>query len=179
MTLLYNFIMRIFLILLGFQITWTGCIFGEYFNYPWLGFVIGVLYLILFYFYTENKSFAFKTIAIFSIPGYIFDSFLQALNIYKIESDLIIGYLPVWMIILWPTFTTLFVDVLNFLKNKPILAIILGAILGPGAYYSGVPLGIVLYTNTNLGLGLMAIFWSILMFSYTIYIKNTKPSSDL
>ncbi|PPR35264.1 MAG: hypothetical protein CFH26_00741 [Alphaproteobacteria bacterium MarineAlpha6_Bin4] len=171
--------MRIFLILLGFQITWAGCIFGEYFDYPWLGVIIGILYLILFYFYTEDKKFAFKTIAIFSVPGYIFDSSLQALKIYKIESDLIIGYLPVWMIILWPTFTTLFVQVLNFLRNKPILAIILGMTLGPGAYYSGVPLGIASYTSTSLGLGLMAIFWGALMFLYSIYIKITKPISDL
>tara|TARA_Y100000590_G_scaffold218071_1_gene246984 strand:- start:5904 stop:6419 length:516 start_codon:yes stop_codon:yes gene_type:complete len=171
--------MRIFLILLGFQITWLACVFGEYFNYPWLGVLTGTLYLILFYLNTIDKKFALKTIIVFAIPGYIFDSSIQALDIYKIESDLIIGYLPVWMIILWPTFTTLFVDVLNFLRNKPILAIFLGATLGPGAYYSGVPLGIASYTNTNLGLALMAIFWGILMFVYFLYIKKTKPISDL
>ena len=171
--------MRIFLILLGFQITWLGCIFGEYFNYPWLGIIIGILYLILFYSYTAQKKFALKTIIIFAIPGYIFDSSIQALSIYKIESDLIFGYLPVWMLVLWPTFTTLFVDVLNFLKNKPILAIILGSTLGPGTYYSGVPLGIASYTNINLGLGLMAIFWGVLMFVYSLYIKKTKPIDDL
>ena len=171
--------MRIFLILLGFQITWLACIFGEYFNYPWLGVLTGILYLIFFYINTPNKKFALKTILIFAIPGYIFDSSIQALSIYKIESDLIFGYLPVWMLVLWPTFTTLFVDVLNFLKNKPILAIILGSTLGPGTYYSGVPLGIASYTNINLGLGLMALFWGILMFVYSIYIKNTKIISDL
>ena len=171
--------MRIFLILLGFQITWLACIFGEYFNYPWLGVLTGILYLIFFYINTPNKKFALKTILIFAIPGYIFDSSIQALSIYKIESDLIFGYLPVWMLVLWPTFTTLFVDVLNFLKNRPILAIILGSPLGPGTYYSGVPLGIASYTNINLGLGLMALFWGILMFVYSIYIKNTKIISDL
>ena len=171
--------MRIFLILLGFQITWLGCIFGEYFNYPWLGIIIGILYLILFYSYTAQKKFALKTIIIFAIPGYIFDSSLQILNIYEIESNFTIGYLPAWMLILWPAFTTLFVDVLNFLKNKPILAIILGATFGPAAYYSGVPLGIASYTNMNLGLGSMIFFWGILMFLYSIYIKNTKLISDL
>ena len=75
--------------------------------------------------------------------------------------------------------TTLFVDVLNFLKNRPKLSIFLGIILGPGSYYSGVPLGIANYANLNLGLVFMAIFWGILMFVYTIYIKNIKPISDL
>tara|TARA_B100000029_G_scaffold411722_1_gene414168 strand:+ start:1096 stop:1590 length:495 start_codon:yes stop_codon:yes gene_type:complete len=164
--------MRILLILLGFQITWLACVFGEYFNYPWLGVLAGFLYLFLFYLKTIDKKFAFKTIIIFAIPGYIFDSFIQAFGIYKIESDLIIGYLPIWMIILWPAFTTLFVDVLNFLKNKPILAIFLGATLGPGAYYSGVPLGIAYFSDINLGLGIMAIFWGILMFIYSVYIKR-------
>ena len=126
-----------------------------------------------------NKSFALKTIIIFSVPGYIFDSSIQAINIYKIESDLIVGFLPAWMLILWPTFTTLFVEVLNFLKTRPILSIFLGIIFGPGAYYAGVPLGIASYTNLNLGLGVMAIFWGTLMFIYSVYIKKTKLISDL
>ena len=171
--------MRIFLILLGFQLTWLACVLGEYFNYPWLGIPVGLIYLILFFLNVNNKKFALKTILIFSVPGYIFDSSMHAFYIYKIESELIIGFLPAWMIILWPSFTTLFVDVLNFLKNRPKLSIFLGIILGPGSYYSGVPLGIANYTNLNLGLVFMAIFWGILMFVYTIYIKNIKPISDL
>ena len=179
MTLLYNFIMRIFLILLGFQITWFACVFGEFFNYPWLGILVGLAYLVLFFFDVNDKKFALKTILIFSAIGYVFDSSIQAFNIYKIESDLIIGFLPAWMLILWPTFTTLFVDVLNFLRNKPILATILGVILGPSTYYSGVPLGIATYTNINLGLILMAFFWGTLMLAYSIYIKKTKPITNL
>ena len=171
--------MRIFLILLGFQITWLACVFGEYFNYPWVGVLIGILYLIFFYINTSDKKFTLKTILIFAIPGYIFDSFIQANGIYKIESDLVFGYLPVWMLILWPAFTTLFVDVLSFLRNKPILSIFLGATLGPGSYYSGVPLGIAYFTNINLGIGLMTFFWGALIFLYSIYIKNTKTISDL
>ena len=171
--------MRIFLILLGFQITWLACVLGEYFNYPWLGIVVGLVYLILFFLNIDNKSFALKTIIIFSVPGYIFDSSIQAINIYKIESDLIVGFLPAWMLILWPTFTTLFVEVLNFLKTRPILSIFLGIIFGPGAYYAGVPFGIASYTNLILGLGVMAIFWGTLMFIYSVYIKKTKLISDL
>ena len=83
------------------------------------------------------------------------------------------------MLILWPAFTTLFVDVLSFLRNKPILSIFLGATLGPGSYYSGVPLGIAYFTNINLGIGLMTFFWGALIFLYSIYIKNTKTISDL
>ena len=112
--------MRIFLILLGFQITWFACVFGEFFNYPWLGILVGLAYLVLFFLDVNDKKFALKTILIFSAIGYVFDSSIQAFNIYKIESDLIIGFLPAWMLILWPTFTTLFVDVLNFLRNQGI-----------------------------------------------------------
>jgi len=171
--------MRIFLILLGFQVTWLACIFGEYFGYPWLGVIVGILYLILFYLNSDNKKFASKTILIFAIPGYIFDSSMQALELYKIEGELMFGYLPVWMLILWPTFTTLFVDVLNFLKNRPFLSIFLGITLGPAAYYSGVPLGIAFFKDIYIGIGLMAIFWGVLMFTYSIYIRNFKLSSDL
>ena len=171
--------MHTFLILLGFQITWLACIFGEYFNYPWLGIVVGILYLFLFYLDVDDKKFALKTILIFSIPGYAFDSFIHAIGLYKIESDLMVGTLPAWMLILWPTFITLFVDVLNFLRNKPILSVLLGVLLGPLAYYSGVPLGIASFSNFNLGFGSMIIFWGLLMFLYTIYLKNNKTTPDL
>ena len=40
---------NIFLTLTGYQFTWIFCVFGEYYNYPLLGIVVGILYLSSFF----------------------------------------------------------------------------------------------------------------------------------
>ena len=125
------------LTLTGFQITWLACIIGEYFNLLFLGLIIGIVYLIIFFYFISNKFYAFKICLIFSLIGYCFDSILSINNFYKINSEYTLGYLPIWFIVLWPSFITLFVDVLKFLKYRPILAFFMGFILVPPTYYLG------------------------------------------
>ena len=83
------------------------------------------------------------------------------------------GYLPIWFLVLWPAFSTLFVDVLSFLKNRPVVAFILGSLFAPLAYYSGIPLGIANSNNLTLAIIIMTVFWGSLLTFYSIY-KNNK-----
>ena len=108
---------NIFLTLLGYQLTWFFCVFGEYYNIPLAGLIMGVLYLTIFFYYINNKLRAFKICFIFSLIGYLFDSILGFSELFTVKSNIIVGYLPVWFLILWPSFSTLFVNILSFLKK--------------------------------------------------------------
>ena len=71
----------------GFQITWLACVFGEYFAFPLFGFIIGIIYLLLFFYFEKNLFYAFKICIFFSIIGYLFDSLLSYNKIYYINSN--------------------------------------------------------------------------------------------
>tara|TARA_Y100000590_G_C15413076_1_gene898340 strand:+ start:297 stop:824 length:528 start_codon:yes stop_codon:yes gene_type:complete len=161
-----------FLTLTGYQMTWMCCVFGEYYNFPTIGLLIGILYLIIFFYFVDNKKRAIKICLIISLIGYSFDSILSFNKLYLIESEIIIGYLPIWFTILWPSFSTLFVNVLVFLKNRPMLAFLIGSSLAPLTYYSGIPLGIAKTINLNLLMIIMIIFWGMLLVLYSLFINQ-------
>ena len=165
---------NIFLTLLGYQLTWISCIFGEYYNISLAGLIMGVLYLTIFFYSINYKLRAFKICFIFSLIGYIFDSILGFSDLFTIKSNIIIGYLPIWFLILWPSFSTLFVNILSFLKNRPILAFLLGSSFAPPTYYLGIPLGIAKSSNLSLAIIMMIIFWGLFLTLYSFYISKNN-----
>ena len=77
------------------------------------------------------------------------------------------------MIVLWFSFSTLFDEILTFVKSYKILGIILSGALGPLTYYLGEPIGVIKIYNFQIFITSMVLFWMILMFYYLNYvIKN-------
>ena len=165
---------NIFLTLLSYQITWTFCVFGEYYKVPMVGFIVGILYLTTFFYFNNNKIRALKICIFFSFFGYIFDSILGLSKIYTIESEIMIGYLPIWFLVLWPSFTTLFVDTLVFLKNHTFIAFILGSTIPPLTYYSGIPLGIAKSNDLLQTIIIMMFFWGFFITLYSYYLRKNN-----
>ncbi len=158
---------KIFLILTGYQLTWLGCVFGEsYFNEKNLGIYIGVSYLFLYFYFNKSKIRFIKLALLITIPGYFFDTILVFFNIYQFHNSFILGTLPAWMIILWLSFSTLFDEILIFLKNYKKSALVLSCTIGPITYYLGEPLEIISINNIFLFFILMVSFWFLLMFYY-------------
>ena len=163
---------KFFFVLLGYQLTWFFCVFGEYYDESLSGLVVGFIYLSFFFYFITNKLKALKIWFIISVIGYTFDSCLGFIEVFKIKSNIIVGYLPIWFLILWPSFSTLFVDVLSFLKNRPILAFLLGSTFAPSTYYLGIPLGIAQSNNIFLALTIMIIFWGMLLMLCSFFLYN-------
>jgi len=169
---------KIFLTLTGYQFTWLACVFGESkFNQPMLGIYIGVTYLLIFFYLNKNKTRFLKISFLISLPGYLFDSIMVYFSIYIFDTIFIIGTLPIWMMVLWLSFSTLFDEVLIFFKKFKYLGIILSSILGPFTYYLGVSINVLSINNFILFYSLMTIFWFFLMIYYLeIVLKNYSES---
>lgn len=169
-----NKFFQIFLILTGFQITWIACVFGEFYNNSFIGVIIGIIYLIIYFFFIQNKINYIKFCFLFSLIGYSFDSLMAYKGYYYIKSDKILGYLPLWLIVLWPSFTTILYSVFNFLENKIILSFIIGIVIGPITYYSGIFLDISFSKNLFFYFMLLSIFWGLLLVFYSLSINYFK-----
>ena len=154
--------------LLGFKLTWLSCVFGELYYNSWFGFIVGIIFLIFFFYYDNNKFKSFKIILIFSTLGYLFDSILSLFNLYKIEGQDNFLYLPVWFLVLWPSFCTLLINVLSILKKYILLSAFFGAFIGPVTYYAGVTLGLA-NVETSSVFFIISIFWLSMMLIYAKY----------
>ena len=104
------------LVLSGYQLTWLTCVFGELiYNSYLLGLIFGLSFISLSFIISYNKRKFILILSYISVPGYLFDSTLVYLNIYNFETSFNIGLLPIWMLILWPSFAILFYEVFNFI----------------------------------------------------------------
>jgi hypothetical protein len=166
---------KIFLMLSGYQLTWLMCVFGELWYNSFLpGLICGILFLFICYLNSDNKNKTIQIVLSISILGYLFDTILVFFEIYNFQTSLYIGVLPIWMIVLWPSFAILFDEILMFLSKYKIIAVILSSVLGPLTYFAGSPLGLININNLFLFFALMIFFWAILMIFYLNYIIKLK-----
>ena len=166
---------KIFLMLSGYQLTWLMCVFGELVYNSFLpGLICGILFLFICYVNSDNKKKTIQIVLSISILGYLFDTILVFFEIYNFQTSLYIGVLPIWMIVLWPSFAILFDEILMFLSKYKIIAVILSSALGPLTYFAGSPLGLININNLFLFFALMIFFWAILMIFYLNYIIKLK-----
>ena len=166
---------KIFLMLSGYQLTWLMCVFGELLYNSYLpGLICGLLFLTICFINSDNKKKTIQTVLLISILGYLFDTILVFFEIYNFKTSLYIGVLPIWMVVLWPSFAILFDEILIFLSKYKIIAVILSSILGPLTYFAGSPLGLININNLLVFFILMILFWAILMIFYLNYILKLK-----
>ena len=166
---------KIFLMLSGYQLTWLMCVFGELLYNSYLpGLICGLLFLTICFINSDNKKKTIQTVLLISILGYLFDTILVFFDIYNFKTSLYLGVLPIWMIVLWPSFAILFDEILIFLSKYKIIAVILSSLLGPLTYFAGSPLGLININNLVVFFILMIVFWAILMIFYLNYILKLK-----
>ena len=159
------------LTILGFKIVWLSCVLGELYINSLFGFFAGIIFLLFFLINEKKILLAIKTILFFSLIGYFFDSLLSFFGFYKINAQINFLFLPVWFLALWPCFCCLFINVLTFLKNKKLIATIIGAVIGPLGYYAGVSVGLASFSSI-IALYLMSFFWALMMFCYSKYFSK-------
>ena len=92
---------------------------------------------------------------------FLFDTILVAAGVFSpIQYLLPAPFSPPWMVMLWINFATTLNVSLGSLRDKYILAGILGAAGGPAAYYSGATLGAMTALPGAGDLAVLAIAWA-------------------
>ena len=166
---------KIFLMLSGYQLTWLMCVFGELLYNSFLpGLICGLTFISICFFKSHNKIKITLIVFLISLIGYLFDTILVFFQIYNFQTSLYFGVLPIWMIVLWPSFAILFDEVLTFLSKYKIIATLLSSILGPLTYFTGSPLGLIYINNLFLFFILMIMFWATLMIFYLNVLVKLK-----
>lgn len=146
-----------------FQVGWFACVLGAANHHAWLG-VIASIGLLLWHLLASNDWMTERRLILLAmLIGLLFDWGLmrlgwisfQPLEFWPVQIQ------PPWMILLWAMFATTLNLSLSWLKTKPLLAIALGAISGPLAYWGGSNLGALKLIDFSGAMVYLSVGWAI------------------
>jgi hypothetical protein len=129
--------MRNFLInLIAFQATWFAFVWGGANGHWWLGFVFLVPFAAWQLTVTRWRRSDLTLIAIAVVAGIIVESALVQTGQFRYATPVPwTDWAPVWMVGLWVNFALTINHTMTFLRGRTVLAVVLGAVAGPLAYY--------------------------------------------
>ena len=165
---------------LGLQITWAACAYGATHQFPMLGAIIGVMYIIAHFMFTPNPRqdlFVMFTIGALGI-------FIDHVNTYAnlvsfVEPESMKTIIPFWLMSLWLVFSLMLPHSLGWLRKNLWLAALLGGIGGSFSYWLGHKLGaIILLSPLHTSVSIYFIEWAIIV-PVAFMIMNAKKNQAL
>ena len=153
-----------------FQSTWFSAVFGQNDLLP-----LTIALVVLHFLITENVVSEIRHAFLIGGIGIGVDSVLSICGVFNFNNDVL---LPLWMCTLWIAFSTTITRSLSFLSYRPILAIILGALIVPLNYGVGERVGAVEFgLDTKYTFLTLSIIWAVLLPSlYRISSYMVKPA---
>jgi hypothetical protein len=132
---------------LAFQLGWLACVLAGAHKMPWLGTLTALLIIALHLgalrlSRTRPVLPEIGLIMTAALLGAILDSILATSGLLIYPSGVLLpGTAPHWIIAMWMLFATTLNVSLSWLRGRWLLALLLGLIGGPLAYYAGHRLG--------------------------------------
>ena len=148
---------------IGFQIGWFACVLGAAYGQTLLA-VIAVLFIIAQHLYRNSSYAELYIILTAMVIGFIWESLLVTSGwlSYGLAADSLV-FAPVWLVAMWALFATTINLSMAWLKQRWLLASLMGAVFGPLAFIAGEKLGAVQFLDRLLALLGLAIGWALLL----------------
>lgn len=145
-----------------FQIGWFACVLTAASNQPLVGAIISLFIIVSHVLISKQYKQEIRIIVIAMIIGFFWDSLIVSTGLITYTSGMLSDFIaPYWIVLMWALFATTLNYSLSWMKEKLLLSIVFGAIAGPLAYYAGVKLGAVEFTNKFNALLALSIGWAI------------------
>ena len=147
-----------------FQAAWFAVVIGAAHHRPLLGTVAAVAAVLWHLAVSARPAPEAKLVAIVSAIGFVIETIAVAAGYIGYEAGQPISWLPpYWMIAMWALLAIALNVTLRWLRGRPLLAAILGAVLGPVSYASGVRLGAAHFIDATAAAGMMACAWFVVV----------------
>ncbi len=148
----------------AFQIGWFSSVIGAAQQMPWLGPVALLIVLAIHLRQAHRPNAELALIIACGIVGVFFDSLLVVFGWVTYPSGQFSEFLaPYWIVTMWMLFGTTLNLSMGWLKGRPLLAAVFGAIGGPASYIAGQKLGGIIFVDYYMALIALAIGWAVFM----------------
>ena len=156
--------MNAFLNFLAFQACWFATVLGAANGAPWLGPAMILAVVALHLRFSRRPGAEARLLASAILLGLVADSLLLATGWIAYPNGFWLpGLAPYWIIALWALFATTFNVSMRWLRGRPLLAALFGAVGGPLSYLAGARLDAMTFVETIPAVAALAIGWGLAM----------------
>ena len=153
---------RVLVNYLVFQAGWFTCVSSAAAGLPWLGTLFIVCAAGLHLLLARRSSREAALLLACALTGLVFDSALLHTGwVSYPNGDWLPGFAPYWMIALWVLFGTTLNLSMAWLRDRPWVALLFGAIGGPMSYLAGQGLGAMTLLQPVAAMMALAIGWGL------------------
>jgi len=146
------------------QLGWFACVLSAARDVPWMGVATTIVLVAVHLARVERSLQEFKLLVSVVMIGAIWESVPVATGLLVYPSGTVLpGAAPYWILALWALFAAQFNTAFGWLKQRMLLASVLGAIAGPMSFRAGAALGAVRFAHPLPATLVLAIGWAILM----------------
>lgn len=125
-----------------FQAGWFACVLGAASGRAWLGTGLGLALVFTHLALVPDRGREARLLAFALVLGLVVDSVHASTGVLVVFSGGVIpGLAPPWLLVLWMQLASILRFSLSWLAGRYVLAGVLGACSGAGAYAAGVRLG--------------------------------------
>ena len=147
---------------LAFQAGWFSCVLGAANGAPWLGPIVVLLIVGWHLGKARRPGGEAILLGLAFLTGLLFDSLLLASGWLSYPNgEWIPGLAPYWIVMMWPLFATTLNRSMRFLRDRMVLAMLLGAVGGPLSYLAGERLGAVSLLNPQAAVAALGVAWGL------------------
>jgi hypothetical protein len=148
----------------AFQIGWLACVIGGAQQMPWLGTGLALAIISLHLWLSPRPRQELALVLTAGVIGAAWDSLLVTFGwlVYP-SGTLIANTAPHWIVALWMVFATTLNVSMRWLRQRWLLAAVLGAIAGPLSYFIGYRLGGVEFPQFWTSMLVLGLGWAVLM----------------
>jgi hypothetical protein len=155
---------KVVLNFVAFQVAWFACVLGGANDRAMAGTMVVGAVIGLHLALAQRPLPEALLIAVAAVIGLVWDSSLVALGLMSYPAgNFAPGLAPHWIVAMWALFATSLNLSMAWLKGRPWLAALFGAVGGPLAYLAGARLGGLQMPDPALALGVQALGWAVLL----------------
>jgi hypothetical protein len=146
-----------------FQLGWFACVIAAGKGQDAIGIVAALAVIAVHLILSTPRSTEIRVIALAVAFGAVWDSLLRAAGLMHYLSAGPTFLAPAWILSMWGLFGTTLNVSLRWLRGRPVLALLFGAIGGPMSFWAGQRLGAVQITGPWAGLLAQAAGWAVIL----------------
>jgi hypothetical protein len=147
-----------------FEAAWFACILGVAHGRPLWGTAAVVAVIAWHLAISARPAVELALVASLCAIGLAAESLVVAQGHVAYPAGQPVAWLaPYWMVALWGEFAIALNVTLRWLKRRPLLALVLGAVFGPLSFLGGVRLGGARFVDEVPALITLAVMWAVLM----------------
>ena len=145
-----------------YQAGWLACLLGAARGASWLGPLVAIPIVAWHLFRADSAGPEARLLLIAALFGATFETSLVLLDWVRYPVDTWPqGMAPAWMVSLWAMFGTTLNVSLRFLRERPWIALLAGAVGAPAAYYAGARMGALELAAPIPALFAIALAWAV------------------